>query len=280
MSIPFTSRVAVLTGSTGTIGSAIAAGMSAYSPPTTMIMCVRDMTAGKSLQQQLIKQTSNNHIYIQHCDLGSIDSIVDACSTIKNKYGRVNVLLNGHATVPKTKQYTQDNIEQQFAVNIFSYYLLADQLLPALQQGAQTHHGSRIVNIASKFGSDLDLNDLYFDKRQYSNKDAHHAAKQANRMMTHAQADKYKAYDISCFSVHPGIVMSNLLRDVGMNKGYNTAEQGAQTPLYVCNEQSLKGSTDLYFENKRVVPCKWQNDSNNQKLYDYLEALKCKYVSK
>lgn len=198
-------RVVLMTGATGSIGQSIANGLASY-PSTTLILALRNIDKGNQVKQQVIQATNNSDIHIEQVELDSSSSIKQLCDRIQSKYGVLNVLMNNAAaTAPNNKQYTKDHIELQFGVNVYAYYLLSELLVPVLKKGAQTQYGARIVNVASHYAGELDINDIEFNQRAYSESSAYKQSKQADRMMTWQLAEKYKPYNINCYSCHPGM---------------------------------------------------------------------------
>ncbi len=74
---------------------------------------------------------------------------------------------------------------------------------------------ARVINVASYWAGDLDLADLEFKQRRYSNGAAYRQSKRANRMLTVAFAARLKPYDVTVNACHPGDVNSRLSNDLG-----------------------------------------------------------------
>ncbi|CAF1148101.1 unnamed protein product, partial [Didymodactylos carnosus] len=141
----------ILTGVTGQIGGAI--GRLIATQGHTLILPVRDIQRGKNVQQALIAETGNSNIYLEQVDLASYKSIRKFVQTFESKYPKLDVLINNAAYTPSAKKtLTVDNLESNFAINIFSYYLLMQGLRSSLKKASPQ---ARIVNVASNYAGHL-----------------------------------------------------------------------------------------------------------------------------
>jgi len=84
----------------------------------------------------------------------------------------------------RPRQNSVDGVELTFATNVLGYYLLMRELLDLLRASAS----ARIVNVASTFASDLDLDDLQFERRPFAGVQAYAQSKACDRMLTWALA--------------------------------------------------------------------------------------------
>ena len=93
-------------------------------------------------------------------DTSSQASIRELAREFRRKYRRLNVLINndsGNRTLPKV--LSADGIELTFATNVLGYFLLTQELLKVSKRSAP----ARIINVASQYASDIDLDDLPFN---------------------------------------------------------------------------------------------------------------------
>ena len=118
---------------------------------------------------------------------------------------------------------------------------------------------ARIVNVASYWAGGLDLDDLEFKSRTYNNDAAYRQAKQANRMLSVAFAERLKLKGIKVNACHPGDVNSKLSNAFGFG-GSESPEQGAATPLYLSLSEEVSGITGKYYEHMKPVTCPFSGD--------------------
>jgi NAD(P)-dependent dehydrogenase (short-subunit alcohol dehydrogenase family) len=118
---------------------------------------------------------------------------------------------------------------------------------------------ARIINVASYWAGDLDLTDLEFKKRRYSNGTAYRQAKQANRMLTVAFATRLQPYGVTVNACHPGDVNSRLSNDLGFG-GQTMPDEGADTPVWLATDPVGQHETGQYFDQRRAVRCRFGED--------------------
>lgn len=258
-SIP--SRLIVLTGATGSIGSSIALSLASATPQSSLLLTARNATAAEKLVSSLRAQSKNPHVFYELVDLSSKKSVRAFADTVGSKYGgKVNVLVNNAAITADERKHTADGLELQFQVNVLSYYMLANLLRPYLKAASTASNQSRIVNVASNYAGDLDLNDLQFMRRTYTTNAAYRQSKQANRMLTYALAPAFAKDGITVNACHPGVVTSNLLQGLGMSRGYDSKDQGAATPVFLATAAEVEGKTGGFYDGKRERSCQFKSD--------------------
>lgn len=243
---------AIVTGATGAIGAAIARQMAQKGFSVTLI--VRDETKARNLISEIIRTTGNEHIDFVVADI-SRKIEIQKIAEVWNK--PLHVLINNAAATPRSREETPEGIEMQFATNVLGYYWMIQHFLPFLKTGAP----ARIVNVASYWAGDLDLDDLECKKRSYNNDAIYRQTKQADRMLSVAFAERMKNDDITVNSVHPGDVNSKLSNNLGYG-GHETPDEGADTPVWVATTPELSGITGKYFERRNHVRCGFGEDKS------------------
>jgi NAD(P)-dependent dehydrogenase (short-subunit alcohol dehydrogenase family) len=120
---------------------------------------------------------------------------------------------------------------------------------------------ARVINVASYWAGDLDLADLEFKRRRYSNSAAYRQSKQANRMLTVAWAARLKDSGVTVNACHPGDVNSRLSNDLGFG-GQTSPDAGADTAVWLATDPVVQGETGKYFEQRRAVRCRFGEDQS------------------
>ena len=125
----------------------------------------------------------------------------------------------------------------------------------------QLRHGSdaRIVNVASYWAGGLDLGDLEFKRRPYNNDAAYRQSKQADRMLSVAFGRRLQPLGITVNACHPGDVNSTLSNSLGFG-GHQSADSGAETPVWLAVGETGGQYTGKYFEHQRDVSCVFGRD--------------------
>lgn len=241
----------IVTGATGSIGKAIARQLSSV-PGFQVILVGRDESRTRRATQEIIRQTGNENTRFELADLSrkiEVQSLVDRWT------GPLHVLVNNAAVTPRRRQETAEKIELQFATNVLGYFWM----LQAFRDILVNSSPSRVINVASYWAGDLDLDDLEFRRRRYNNGAAYRQSKQANRMLTAAFANKLADYRVSVNACHPGDVNSKLSNDLGFG-GHETPDQGARTPVWLATDVTGQLETGKYFENMRPTPDRFTRD--------------------
>ncbi|MCB0282843.1 MAG: SDR family NAD(P)-dependent oxidoreductase [Calditrichaeota bacterium] len=257
-------KTALVTGATGAIGKSIARQLAEHGD-FKVVLTARDEKKAQKVTEEIIRQTGNKNVRYVMVDLSLKSAIRDFVKSWKDP---LHVLINNAAVTPRQRIESAQGIELQFATNVLAYLWLTNELLEFLKQGAPT----RVVNVASYYAGNLDLNDLEFKKRRYDNNSAYRQSKQANRMLTVAQAEKLKSFNITVNSCHPGDVNSQLSNNLGFG-GSTPADKGAETPVWLATNPALEGVTGKFFSHEREADCQFSQDKAAiEKLYEICES--------
>jgi NAD(P)-dependent dehydrogenase (short-subunit alcohol dehydrogenase family) len=257
--MPDYQKNAIVTGAYGAIGQAITRGIAAKGLHVTMVG--RDKAKLETARKAIIQQTSNPGIFIEIVDLGLQKEILDFGRQWK---GPLHLLVNNAATAPRSRTQTSEGIEVQWATNVLGYFWMT-KYFQAFMEGLPD---ARIVNVASYWAGGLDLNDPEFKSRSYNNDTAYRQAKQANRMLSVAFAEKLKSKGITVNSCHPGDVNSKLSNAFGFG-GSESPEEGAATPLFLAQSDEVKRITGKYYEHLKPVACPFSRDRQAiERLFD------------
>lgn len=243
--------VYLITGATGAIGKAIARQLAA-NPDAEVVMVCRNPNKAEQALTEITAATGNPKV---RCELADLSRWQEIRSLAARWQGPLHVLINNAATTPRTRQETPEGIEMQFATNVLGYFWLIQAFTGILKASAP----ARIVNVASYWAGGLNLSDLEFTRRRYDNDSAYRQAKQANRMLTAAFAEKLEPFGISVNACHPGDVNSKLSHALGFG-GHETPDQGAETPVWLATHPVGSQTTGCYYEHKQEVSCGFMRD--------------------
>jgi NAD(P)-dependent dehydrogenase (short-subunit alcohol dehydrogenase family) len=242
-------RTAIVTGATGAIGKAIARQIAA-TPGYDVVLIGRDEDRTRKATQEIIKtvgqMTGNQATRYEIVDLSrraEIQALAGRWS------GPLHVLVNNAGATPRRRLETPESIEMQWATNVLGYFWLTR----AFQERLIASAPSRVVNVASYWAGNLDLDDPEFKRRRYDNGLAYRQSKQANRMLSVAFADRLRPHNVTVNACHPGDVNSKLSNDLGFG-GSESPDQGARTPVWLAVDPAVEGQTGLYYEHMRASP--------------------------
>jgi NAD(P)-dependent dehydrogenase (short-subunit alcohol dehydrogenase family) len=244
-------HIFMVTGATGAIGKAIARQL-AVDPFHEVILVGRDKRKTHQTTQEIAAATGNERVRYELADLSRRSEIYALASRWQ---GPLHVLVNNAAATPRRRQETAEGIEMQFATNVLGYFWMTRVFSDYLIESAP----ARVVNVASYWAGDLDMDDLEFKRRRYNNNTAYRQSKQANRMLTVAFAERFEPHSVSVNACHPGDVNSKLSNDLGFG-GSESPERGAQTPVWLATEPAGQAQSGRYFENLRTVSARFTRD--------------------
>jgi len=245
-----TRRVAMVTGANGAIGQAICQGLAERD--YEVVMVCRNAGRGSQAARAIEEAVAGARLRTEIVDVSRRQEVAAFAQRFT---GRLDVLVNNAAIAPRRRTETPEGIELEFATNVLGYLWMAQAFAPALLAAAP----ARIVNVASYWAGDLDLDDLEFKQRDYNNDTAYRQSKQADRMLTVALAKRWPPSQLTVNACHPGDVHSTLSHSLGYG-GHETPEQGADTPVWLAMDPAVAGVTGKYFAGRRQQTCEFARD--------------------
>lgn len=269
----------VITGPTSGIGKEIAIQLAALG--ADLILGCRDLKLGRQTAAEIRKQTRSAKVLVMQLDASSQQSIREFARELRRKYRRLDVLINNAAgnrgTLPRVDSV--DGIELTFATNVIAYYLLTHELRGLLTKSA----GARIVNVASTWASDLDLEDLQFRRRRpFESFKAYAQSKACDRMLTWALARRLEGSDVTANAMAPGLITETrlyrhapleLVNRLTQYSGGRTSAQGADTAVWLASSPEVEGVSGKFFEEREVIRCQFRNKKAEEKLWGICKEL-------
>jgi NAD(P)-dependent dehydrogenase (short-subunit alcohol dehydrogenase family) len=237
-------RVIIITGASGGIGYEAARILA--NKNAEVVIAVRNRVKGDNAVQKIITQYQNADVKVMLLDLASLKSIKNFTEEFKQKYTRLDLLINNAGVMIPPYSKTEDGFELQFGTNHLGHFALTLQLLDLINNTPN----SRIVNISSgahKYGN-LNFDDLTWEKRKYKPIRAYGDSKIANLYFTFEL--QKRLCDIGSETIvtaaHPGWTGTELQRHSGIMNFFNnffamTIEQGALPTLRAAIDEDAKG---------------------------------------
>ena len=144
------------------------------------------------------------------CDLSSLSSIREAVVRIRDRYARIQLLINNAGVQHLRRTLSVDRFEDTLAVNHLAPFLLTHLLLPSLRAAST----ARVVTVSSSLArwGRLDFDDLQSERR-YNGTRAYLQSKLANIMFTASLAERLEGTGVSAVCVYPGLVLTDLMRE-------------------------------------------------------------------
>lgn len=250
-------KTCLVTGATDGIGEITARTLAQYG--ATVIVVGRDPKRSATTVERIHRQTGNDAVEFIPADLSSLAEIRRLAQQFKDQHPRLDVLVNNAGALFIRRRRSVDGFEKTFALNHLGYFLLTNLLLDTIRSSAP----ARIVNVSSAahWRATLDLDDLQ-NERTYSSMQAYGQSKLANILFTYELARRLEGTGVTVNALHPGFVatyfgvgrnpVGRLFKRV-VNLWAISAEDGAQTSIYLAASPDVEGVTGKYFVNKKPV---------------------------
>ena len=237
-----------------------------------IIMACRNIKEAEKAALE-IKDSNKKHeageLVVVPLDLNSLSSIRLFTENIIENEERVDVLINNAGIWPHAtkRNETEDGFEQTIGVNHFGPFLLTNLLVDKLASSPELP--TRIINVASRAHQRgaINLDDIN-SKNKYNGMLAYNQSKLANILFTNELACKLKenGNNISVYSLHPGVIYTNLFREFDKQYGILTkvvgvllwpflksSKEGAQTTIYCATEDAIATESGKYYSDCREV---------------------------
>ncbi|XP_054622132.1 retinol dehydrogenase 12-like isoform X3 [Dunckerocampus dactyliophorus] len=239
-------------------------------------MACRDLERAEEARLDILEDTGNENVVIRKLDLSDSRSIRAFAELINKEEKKVNILINNAGIMMCPYSKTADGFEMQFGVNHLGHFLLTYLLLDLIKWSAP----ARIIVVASvaHTWTGIQLEDLNSES-SYDPMKAYGQSKLANVLFARALARKLSGTGVSVFSLHPGVVQSDLWRHqhqciqvaVKIFRIFTkTTVEGAQTTIYCAVQPGLESQSGGYFSDCAPARCSRtaSDDDLAQKLWD------------
>jgi retinol dehydrogenase 12 len=250
-------KVMLVTGATGGIGFVTARELARAG--TIVVGVGRSAERCSAAEQEIRRATGNPNVTYLLADLSSQADIRRLFDQFKERYHRLDVLVNNAGGYFVKHQLSPDGIELSLAINHLSYFLLTNLLVDLLKASAP----SRVVSVSSgaHLAAHLDFNDLQ-NQRRYQGFKVYGQTKLMNLLFTYELARRMQGSGVTANALHPGFVATNFAKNNGgfMKFGMGlakfvalTPERGAATTIYLATSPEVEGVSGKYFNHKKAV---------------------------
>ena len=236
-------RIAIVTGSSSGIGYEAAKVLA--NKNEKVVIAVRNLEKGEKAKAKIVNQNSNADVVVIKIDLSDLSSIKSFVEEYRQKFDKLDLLINNAGVMIPPYSKTKDGFELQMGTNHFGHFALTLQLLSLIKSTPN----SRIVNVASnahKYGN-INFEDLNWEKRKYKSWNAYGDSKIANLYFTNELAKRINSNgnNVLVTSAHPGWTATDLQRHSGVFEFLNKffamkQEQGALTTLRAAIDEDAK----------------------------------------
>ncbi len=252
-------KICLVTGATNGIGKATALALAQMG--ATVVIVGRNPAKCAAVVSEIKQISGNDAVEALIGDLSIMAEVRQVAEQFKAKYQRLHVLVNNAGGAFGKRQVTSEGFEKTFALNYLNYFLLTSLLLDTLKASAP----ARIVNVSSDShkGAHLDFDDLQSEKGNFVF-NAYGRSKLADVVFSYELARRLTGTGVTANVLHPGLVRTGFANNLGavpsaffdfiMRFVGITAEQGAQTSVYLATSPDVENVTGQYWEKCKAVP--------------------------
>lgn len=249
-------KTVLVTGGTGGIGRATAAGLAAVGAGVGIVG--RDLTRTRAAAADIAAASGNPAVDAFGADMSSQTEVRRLAGEVLAAYPRLDVLVNNVGGFWATRRVTADGLEHTFAVNHLAGFLLTDLLLDRLKASAP----ARIVTVSSgaQANGRMNFDDLQ-GERGYSGQRAYSQSKLANVMFTYELARRLNGSGVTATVLHPGVVRTGFAAEDPsplwkvllplIRPLLKSPDKGAATSIYLASSPQVEGVTGKYFVNNK-----------------------------
>ncbi|XP_043986823.1 dehydrogenase/reductase SDR family member 13-like [Gambusia affinis] len=276
-------KTVIVTGSNTGIGKATAIELAKRG--ARVILACRSKQRGEAALQDVKRESGSGQVVFMQLDLASLKSVRSFAENFLKTEPRLDILINNAGVLLIGR--TEDGFGLMFGVNHLGHFLLTNLLLDRLKECGP----SRVVNVSSAAHNwgrvDFDCLNTHRDLgvgtsgldcfRVYGD------SKLCNVLFTHELAKRLKGTKVTCYSLHPGAIQTELGRNtdgtihvIFSNLGklfFKTPLQGSQTTLHCALQEGIEHLSGHYFSNCTAsnVFAKARDDAASKKLWDISE---------
>ncbi|PKA56380.1 Short-chain dehydrogenase TIC 32, chloroplastic [Apostasia shenzhenica] len=256
-----------------------------------VIIAARNMELANEAKKLILSSNQTARVDAMKLDLSSLKSVRSFADNFIATGLPLNILINNAGVMFCPYQLSADGVEMQFATNHLGHFYLTNLLLDKMKKTAkETGIEGRIVNLSSVAHLHTYDEGIQFDgisdQTRYNDKKAYGQSKLANILHANELSRRLQeeGANITVNSVHPGIIMTNLMRHSFLLMKvlkiftyifWKNVPQGAATTCYVALHPSLKGTMGKYYiDCNEMKPSIFARDEKlAKKLWDFSELL-------
>lgn len=193
-----------------------------------VVLACRNIEKAKSAKNAILQHNPPSKIEILLLDLANLASLTAFADEYRQKFGKLDVLINNAGVMTPPFGKTMDGFELQFGSNHLGHFALTAQLIDLINASDQ----GRIVNLSSlahKQGI-LDFNNLNAENG-YSAYKAYAQSKLANLLFTYELKRRLEKNGeaTKILAAHPGWTATNLQKTAPIFKFLNPLLSQSQT---------------------------------------------------
>lgn len=250
-------KICLVSGGTSGLGYETAKALACQG--ASLVVLGRDRQRCDQALQTIRKAAGHERVFTLLGDLSSQAELRQIAAQYLARFESLDILINNVGGIFTQRQVSADGYEKTWALNHLSYFLLTQELLPALKKAP----AARIINLASEAHKSARWEPENLQGQQkYTAFSAYARSKLANLMFTYALARRLANSTVTVNAVHPGNVGTSIW-DIGprwthpltgvLRKGLRSVESGAQTSIYLATSAEIGDQNGSYFSDCQPI---------------------------
>lgn len=256
-------KVVLITGATSGIGKQTALALAKMG--ARVILVGRSEKSGTAAVGEITRLSENSKVDLLLADVSKQADIKALASHVKEKYDRLDVLINNAGLAAPKRQLTEDGVESNFAVNVVAPFLLTQLLLDALKNSPS----ARVITLmGGDVPSKLETDNLQ-SERNFDGLNSYSQSKLAMMLVMYEFSQQMQGSSITMNCCYPGQASTNMTRSVTsemlpkamrwifplfrlMTRPDNgkSAAKAAQSSIFLATSDEVEGVTGKYFNTK------------------------------
>jgi len=223
-------------------------------------------------------------------ELSDFDSVVACADAVQAQANSIDILIC-NAGVLLNERRQVGGLEMHFVVNHLGHFILVNRLLKQVLAASE----SRVVVVASRAHHSAPEDGIQFDNLagdgKFDRQEFYGHSKLANGLFARELARRLEGTSTTSNSLHPGVVMTNIARNLpGWQEAIfrfagslflKSVAEGAATSCYVATNPTLSGVNGCYFSDCNPVSpsANMLDDDMAGRLWSVSEELTRPYLS-
>ena len=282
-------KIALITGATNGIGKQTAISLAKLD--YQVIITERNKESGEKAVKEIQQLSGNSKIDLFLSDISTQAGIHSLANQLKQKYERLDVLINNAGLASPERELTQDGIESNFAVNVIAPFLLTRLLMDVLRLS----FSARVVSVAGgKHPSKIELDNLQAE-RKFDGLNSYSHSKTIMMAVMYEFAQQTKGTNVTSNICYPGQASTTMTQSVTpemlpkvmlflfplfklavRSDGSKSAEKASRSSVYLASSLDVEGISGKYFNSKCKdvnLPKVVLNQTTRTNLWEYVERL-------
>lgn len=246
-------KTALITGATSGIGIIVAEHLAKTG--YNLVILGRSPEKLDVLLQSLAQINKNIEAEGILCDFSSFASTLNACNEVREKYPTLNLMVLNAGIWNVEDRNSHDGIEETLHVNLISQIQVFKELNTLIPKDGES---KVIITASSLHQGKIDFDDIEYRKK-FSGFKVYRQSKLGLLLLTRWLAEQKEHNGISFYSIHPGVVRTDIARSSGWTgklffKLFGKSPlKGAQTHVHVIDSENRSLKNGAYYANKKVT---------------------------